>query len=445
MQKDPQQIIERSPMSKLQITAVAMCILLNALDGFDVLSIAFAAPGITKEWGIARVALGIVLSMELIGMGVGSIFLGGVADKVGRRKTILVSTVVMVIGMFLAGRSHGVYDLSFYRFFTGLGIGGMLAATNAMASEFSNAKAKAMSVMFMAGGYPLGIIVGGIISGHLLKVYSWRAIFDFGAAVTFVFLILSIFFLPESISFLCQKRPAGALDKINAILRKMKHDTIDALPAVCCKSEKKKVGFASLFGPGLISITILMIVAYFGHMMTHYFFLKWVPKIVVDMGYAGPVAGAVLVWANAGGLISSFLMGVLSRRFSTRGLTIIVLLGCSVMMIIFGAGADSLSQLNLVAACAGFFTQACIVGLYALVAKAFPTEVRASGTGLVIGIGRAGACLGPITAGILFSGGFGLQTTAIVMACGSFIGFLALIFLKTKSAEVVADAQVAAK
>ena len=102
MNRDPRAIIADSPMGALQIVVVALTIALNALDGFDVLSISFASPGIAQEWGIDRAALGIVLSMELIGMAIGSILLGGVADTFGRRPTILGCLVVMAGGMLTA-------------------------------------------------------------------------------------------------------------------------------------------------------------------------------------------------------------------------------------------------------------------------------------------------------------------------------------------------------
>ena len=125
-------------MSALQIAAVAVAFGLNALDGFDVLSISFAAPGIAAEWGIDRAALGIVLSMELIGMAVGSVLLGGVADRIGRRSTILGCLVVMVIGMSMVPLAGGIVSLSIWRVLTGLGIGGMLAAINAVTAEYAN-------------------------------------------------------------------------------------------------------------------------------------------------------------------------------------------------------------------------------------------------------------------------------------------------------------------
>ena len=156
-------------MSALQILVVAITVALNALDGFDVLSISFASPGIAQEWGIDRAALGIVLSMELIGMAIGSILLGGVADKIGRRPTILGCLVVMAGGMLAATTASGLVGLSAWRVVTGLGIGGMLAAINAVAAEFSNRRRRHLSVSLMSIGYPLGAVVGGMVAARLLQ------------------------------------------------------------------------------------------------------------------------------------------------------------------------------------------------------------------------------------------------------------------------------------
>ena len=136
----PQSIIDEGRMGGWQMAAIAVTILLNALDGFDVMSISFAAPGIAKEWGVAKDVLGWVLSMELIGMAAGSILLGGLADRIGRKPTIMGCLVVMIAGMLLAPQSENVTQLSIWRLLTGLGIGGMLAALNATVAEFSNAR-----------------------------------------------------------------------------------------------------------------------------------------------------------------------------------------------------------------------------------------------------------------------------------------------------------------
>ena len=170
--EDPRAIVAREPMGTAQVIAVAICIALVALDGFDVLSISFASPGIAADWHIDRAVLGIVLSMELIGMSAGSIFIGSLADRIGRRPVTLGCLVVMSIGMWLATTARDVTTLSAFRLLTGLGIGGMLASVNAMAAEFANARRRNLAVALMAAGYPLGAVVGGSIASGAGRWHS---------------------------------------------------------------------------------------------------------------------------------------------------------------------------------------------------------------------------------------------------------------------------------
>ncbi|EQB07254.1 hypothetical protein L288_10015 [Sphingobium quisquiliarum P25] len=425
---DIRRLLDEAPLGRMQIAAIILCILLNALDGFDVLAISFASPGIAAEWGVDRAALGIVLSMELIGMAGGSVLLGNLADRIGRRPTILLCLIVMASGMLAATFSNSVVSLSAVRLVTGLGIGGMLACTNAMVAELANVRTRSLAVALMAAGYPIGAILGGSIASMLLVAGGWRDVFLFGAIVTGIFLPLAFFLLPESIGFLLQKRPQNVLAKVNALLVRMGHSAVDALSPP--DAAAPKASFAALFSPGLLRITLLLTASYFAHIMTFYFILKWVPKIVVDMGFAPSAAGGVLVWANVGGLGGALLLSMLSWRIPVRVLVIAAMLISAVMVTLFGQGQSSLSGLALVAAAAGFFTNAAVVGLYAIIAQSFPTSVRGGGTGVVIGIGRGGAALGPIIAGLLFSLNFGLPLVALVMGCGSLFAAAALLMLR---------------
>ena len=412
-----------------QILVVGICVLLTALDGFDVLSISFASPGIAKDWGIDRAALGVVLSMELIGMALGSIFLGNMADRVGRRPIIIFCLLVMATGMFMAGSAQSVNSLLIHRFYTGLAIGGMLASTNAMVAEFSNSKRRNLSVILMAAGYPLGVIIGGVFAVNLLQDNSWRSIFVFGGTATLCFLPFVYWLLPESVAYLNSRRPSNAINRINATLKILGHAQIAQLPEV---GTQQKTSISELFKPSLIRSTVLLTFAYFMHIMTFYFILKWVPKIVVDMGFSPSLAGSVLVWANVGGLLGCITLGLLSNRFQIKTLLVFIFLGSSLMVMLFGSEQQSLTQLSVVVAVAGFFTNAGVVGLYALFAQYFPDALRASGSGFAIGFGRGGAAISPILAGLLFAAGYGLQSISVLMALGSALAAITILFLVTK-------------
>jgi benzoate transport len=436
MTEDPRELIAKSPMSGIQIAVVAITIGLNALDGFDVLAISFASPGIARAWGIDRAALGVVLSMELFGMGLGSILLGGVADKIGRRRTLLGCLAVMTVGMIMATRAQGVFDLSVWRVFTGLGIGGMLAAINAVAAEFSNARRRSLNVSLMAIGYPIGAVVGGSIAAVLIKGGDWRVVFEFGAVATAVFIPLVLWFVPESISWLCRRQPAGALRSVNRSLGRMGHPPVAELPLISAEALKRSVG--DIFSAQLVRVTVLVTLAYFLHITTFYFILKWVPKIVVDMGFTPSSAAGVLVWANVGGATGGAVLGLLSLRFGLKHLTMFVLVMSTIMVAVFGRGQATLAQLSLICAITGFFTNAGVVGLYGIFAQVFPTHVRATGTGFAVGFGRAGAMLAPIIAGYLFRAGYGLEFVAIAMGVGSLVAAVALWLLPYKAESAAA-------
>ena len=224
----------------------------------------------------------------------------------------------------------------------------------------------------------------------------------------------------------------GALEKINNTLKRMGHTPVSALPPPA--PDAPPANWSQLFSRRWVGLTAALTVAYFAHIMAFYYILKWIPKIVVDMGHAPPLAGDVLVWANVGGACGAIVLGLASQKFSVRRLVILCLVASAVMITVFGRGSDSLTQLAQIAAFTGFFTNAAVVGFYALMASMLPTELRAGGTGFVIGVGRGGAALGPIIAGFLFASGSGLMVVSLLMALGSAIAAIAIFMLPRRSA-----------
>ena len=436
MSTDPRELISRSPMSRLQVLVVAITVCLNALDGFDVLSISYASPGIAAEWGIDRAALGIVLSMELVGMAIGSLLLGGLADRIGRRPTILGCLALMAAGMFMATTVRGIVDLSIWRIVAGLGIGGMLAAITAVAAEFSNDRRRYLSVSLMGIGYPVGAALGGGVVVQSLQSYDWRAVFYFGAGITAALMPVVYFGLPESVHWLARRQPRGAQDAINRTLRRMGHTAVGTLPPV--SADVRQRSLADIFARGMMASTVIVTLAYFLHFTTFYFIAKWIPKIVVDLGFPDSSAAGVLVWTSVGGALGGAVFGFLTLRYGVKALTVGMLVLSMVMVTMFGRTPADLQRLSAICAVAGFCTNAGIVGLYAIIAQAFPTHVRAFGTGFVVGVGRGGAMLAPIVAGFLFAAGYSLPAVAFMMALGSLVAAGVLLLLRLEGGRPVA-------
>ena len=434
---NPISVMDNNPMSVRQWIVVILMVFLNALDGFDVLSSAFAAPGISKEWGIPRSELGIVLSAELIGMGFGSVLLGGLADKIGRKPAMLVCLVIMAIGMYMAHAATTVPALTAFRLFTGLGIGGMLAATNAVTAESTSKASRSLAMALYVIGYPLGGVIGGYAAqSWLLVQYDWRAVFLFGAIVTAVMIPLVMLLVPETPAYHAARRKPDALERINRSLRALRLPSIDALPPVKPTADKPRVSDI-LAKPGLRKVTWLLALGYMVHTFTFYYVLKFAVQIVSDAGFTQPQAASTLTFANLGGAAGGFLFGFLLKKWDIKGPTIACMLAGVVAVVYFGMGHDTLGFWRLSTFLQMFFLNAAIVGYYAAFARGFPAYARATGTGFALGIGRAGAATSPIVAGFLFKtwGNDHLMSVSLVMTIGSLLGVVLLLMLPLRDAD----------
>lgn len=420
MSADPRLLIASEPMHTRQTLAIVTAAACTAAEGFDVYSVSFAAPRIAREWNIDRGVLGVVLSMELVGMGIGALLIGSVADRIGRRPTMLACLVMMANGMWLASLATDVSTLSAVRFFTGLGIGGMLATSTAMVAEYANDRFRSLAVSLMIGCYSLGAVVGGALVSRLLaRSDRWQAVFELGALGTAALIVPVLLLLPESIAFLCDRQPRHALSRVNQILVRHGRSPIGALPML--PARELDAGTGALFRQATRSTTLALTLAFFTYMFALYFLMKWIPKLVVDMGYSPASASEVLVWANLGGIAGTIGMSLLSKGYNVRHLVVAALVCSAAAVGAFGQSPAQLTALALVASVAGFFIGAANAGFYSIVAQSFPSRLRAGGTGFVIGAGRAGAALGPIIAGLLFEAGWSLAAVSGAMACGCLV------------------------
>jgi benzoate transport len=425
--RDPKDVFSNAPMRWRQMLVVAITLGLNALDGFDVLTISFASPGIAAEWHITRAALGVVLSMELIGMAFGSLALGSVADRIGRRPTILICLTMMAAGTYFATLAHGTTGLSVWRVATGIGIGGMLATMNAVASEFSSYQRRELSVAIMAIGYTIGATIGGALAAWLLRDHDWRAVFYLAAIATAMFIPIVFVCIPESVHWLVAMRPYNALARLNLTLAKMGHAVVVQLPPL--EDKKMERANKNLFSRELWQFTVLSTIAYSFHIFTYYFIVKWLPSIVVDMGEPASTAAGVLVWTNAGGVLGAITFGLLAKKVGLRRLTIVVMLLAAASVVAFGRAGSDIGVLKIICMGAGYCITAGVSGTYGIFARGFPADARAFGTGFGIGVGRAASVLAPISAGFLFRSGFSVPTISMFMAGGSLVSAVAVWLL----------------
>jgi cyanate permease len=211
----------------------------------------------------------------------------------------------------------------------------------------------------------------------------------------------------------------------------MGHSRLASLPTMTAAA----VGgsWKRLFSRELRSFTLLATVGYSFHILTFYYILKWVPAIVVDMGFRASSAAGVLVWTNFGGVVGAVSFGLLAKRLGLQRLTIVLMLLSSASVMAFGRSLPNLQQLSMICAGVGFCITAATVGMYGIFVRGFPTSARSSGAGFGLGIGRGGSLIAPILAGILFQRGHTLAIVSTIMALGSLIGAAAVFTLSFPS------------
>ncbi|MFT5132112.1 MAG: MFS family permease, partial [Gammaproteobacteria bacterium] len=205
--------IHEGSMTRIQVLVIGLCSMINILDGFDVMAIAFTAPQIASEWGLTPETLGIVFSAGFLGMALGAIFLAPLSDRFGRRRLVLSCMLLVIVSMLLTATADSPGTLIPYRFLTGLAIGSMLPSLTSMTSEFSSDSNKNFNISIVQSTYAVGATLGGFITGLLIEDYGWRFIFIAGAVLNTITFVIIIFTLPESLEFLLNKRPRNGLAK----------------------------------------------------------------------------------------------------------------------------------------------------------------------------------------------------------------------------------------
>ncbi len=394
----------------------------------DVLIISYTAPIISLSMNFSSQELGIVFSSGVLGMAIGALILAPLADKIGRRKIILISIIIISLSVIITALSSSLYEVVILRFLSGLGIGSMLATTVSMVSEYTPSKSKEFWISFILAGYPIGAILAGFLSNFILVSYNWQSVFLVFGLISSLFIPIVYFLLPESILFL-KNNNQNSLQKINSILKSLNHSKIKVLPN---KSKiKKSIPLSNLFSQKFIYLTIKLWTAFFFSFMCLYFLISWIPKLVSDFGLSmelGIYSGVVF---NIGAFFGILTQGFFSSLFGLRKTIFAFLLLTALLMLNMNFFLGS-NIILIVFGVLGFFIQGGFVGLYALAARIYPTEFRNTGIGWSIGAGRLGAVIGPLAAGFLLSLGLGISENFKIFAIPAIISsfFTLKIYLR---------------
>jgi benzoate transport len=432
--------IDNSPMSFYQWLIIAICTFLNALDGYDVLAISFSSNQVTEEFGLSGTALGLVMSAALFGMAAGALILGPVADRIGRRNMIVLAIIVNAIGLFMSATASSANQLGLWRIVTGLGIGGILVATNVISAEYSSRKRRGLVISIYAAGYGIGAAVGGSVMVALIASFGWRSVFVLGGALAVFSLLLVVFLVPESASFLYNRKPNNAQARLEAIAGRLGFDgpvDVSAGEDLSAEDSHSGTGVLALFNRQNRRVTFVVWTTFFIIMFGFYFVNSWTPRLMHETGLTDTLSMIVTVGLTLGGAIGSVVFGLFTARWSTRSVLMTFSIVAAVLMAIFIFMAQWIAVVVVFGVLVGMSINGCIAGLYVLTPQSYSSTLRSTGAGWGIGIGRFGAIIAPTATGAMLDGGWSPQTIYIFV--GAVLLLASLVLLGMRGVDVEAN------
>ncbi|EPF6143118.1 TPA: MFS transporter [Acinetobacter baumannii] len=432
--------LKTRPMNSYRWLLVGLCILLNIVDGYDVQVMSFTAASVSKEWALSGSVLGILISLGLVGMAFGSLFIAPIADKVGRRTIILSCLLLSGITMLFSSHVMNPYQLGILRFITGIGIGGLLTNGAVMANEFSTTKWKNLSVALLSTGYAIGAVVGGMIAYQLIGTVGWRSVFMCGGIFTLTVLVLVYFVLPESVEYQLIKRQPNSIERINKTLAKFNIQAIHSFPAYK-ELTHGKVSIKTLFKGNFKARTIFVWIAFFSVMAGQYFILTWTPKLLTMAGMTPEQGVSLGIILNFGGILGAILMAFLTVRYQINLVLSSFFALTAIFITVFVLNSGNYIYSMWIAVLVGIFNNGCVAGMYALANSTYDTEIRATGVGSAITMGRLGGILSPLGAGYLLDAGIKplhlYNIDAILFAIGCIVIFI--MYLTVKKQKHIKD------
>ncbi|MFD0663458.1 MFS transporter [Thermocatellispora tengchongensis] len=346
-------------------------------------------------------------------------------------------------GMLLSAASRDAVQLGLLRVLTGVGIGGILAASNVIAAEYANRRWRGLAVSLNSTGYAVGATAGGVIAVALQGSYGWRSVFAVGGVATALLVGAVLWRLPESLDFLLTQRSPRALDRLNALLAAMGRPPLDSPPgAPEAPAAEPAPRLRQILSPAHRRNTLLTWAGFFAVMFGFYFVTSWTPKLLVEAGMSAGqgITGGVLL--NLGGIFGATLLGLLAARFALKRVLVGYTLATAALLTVFVPATSVYGLVFALGALIGVFVNGCVAGLYALTPSIYPPEVRATGVGWGIGVGRIGAIVSPLVAGWLLDAGWGPGRLYLLVAAVLVAGGLAVHAFRIPAAA--APAAVAA-
>jgi len=418
-------VIDRDKLSPLQWLVFALGFLVFFCDGLDTGIIGFIAPSLLDDWGITKPELAPVLSAALIGMSIGAIISGPLADKFGRKKVIITTTITFSIFTILCGFASSTQELTIYRFLTGIGLGAAMPNISTIVSEYMPLKRKAFLTGLAGCGFMLGISCGGVLSAYLLESLGWAKVIIIGGALPLLLVVALIFALPESTQYLIKANENAKAQKILEKIQGYAFTGPVTLKLAQAEIKNDESPVKQVLGKHLWSSSMLWLCCFMS-LLVFYLLTSWMPTILKTAGFTTQQFSLIAAIFPFGGVIGATVMGWYMDKLNPTIVIKYSYLIAFILFIVAGFVSSNVLLLGITIFLIGAMLAGAQSSLLPLSALTYPSSCRAVGVSWMHGIGRIGAIIGAFFGALIFTFNLELSGLFYILAIPTFISFIAL-------------------
>jgi AAHS family 4-hydroxybenzoate transporter-like MFS transporter len=430
---DVQAYVDRQKVSPFQLAVVILCFAVVAVDGFDTAAVGFIAPALRAQWNLAPAQLAPLFAAGLFGLMIGAMVFGPIADKIGRKPVLLLTTAFFAGASVLSTTATDIHWLTVWRLITGIGLGGAMPTATTLTAEYCPGRTRSVMITTMFCGFTLGGALGGLAAAQLVDKHGWQAVFMLGGIVPFGLLAILVWALPESPRYLAMK---GGQDwRVAAILARIRPapELVGAhfvRPAVAAGSPVRK-----LFAPGLARGTILVWLTFFMSLLVFYLLTSWLPTLLTSTGQSLRTAALVGLMLPLGSTVGAIAIGYAMDKAEPHAVLAAAYILGAVSIAALGHATPFPGLLLLAVFGAGIGTGGALIGVNALTASFYPTANRATGVSWANAIGRTGSIFGSAMGGYLLGLGWSLPAVFAVAALPALIAAITIFAKRRGGAE----------
>jgi AAHS family benzoate transporter-like MFS transporter len=430
---DLYEMTDKARFTRLQVRVLVWCTLIIVFDGYDLAVAGIALPSIMKEMGVNAASAGLMVSSALFGMMFGNVLMGTMADRIGRRWAITICLALFSVFTAAAGFSTDPVIFCVMRFLAGLGIGGVMPNVIAHMTEYSPKRIRATMVTLMFSGYSVGGMLAAVLGKGLIETYGWQSVF-MAAAAPILLIPFILTSLPESMAFLIKK---GRVDDLKKVALQMdaaylpQPDDTFTIPQTSNSADGL---FVSLFKEGRGFSTAMFWTSCFMTLFMVYALTSWLTKLMASAGYGLGSAMTFVLVLNAGAVVGAVGGGRLADRLPIKHVLVGMYLLAAVSISLLGFRLP-IEALYVVVALAGATTIGTQIVICAYCSQFYPTSIRSTGLGFMLGVARIGAISAPIVIGILVGMALPLQQNFFAIAVPSLLAAVSVSLINNSRSD----------